>query len=198
MTSLDALAFFTFALVAAITPGPSNIILTATGASVGLWRGLPCLFGVSLGMGALIFFIALGLGELLMQYPIMLKAMNWTGAALLFWLSWKIAKSSNSRRIERPSPVGFVNAALFQWINPKSWIVVTSAIGAYFRPNTDETLLYPVTFSLLFLAAALPSNLVWLTFGALLERLFSDSTLARACNIAMGCLLALSTLFLLF
>jgi threonine/homoserine/homoserine lactone efflux protein len=81
-------------VVAAVTPGPSNIMLTAAGANVGLLHGLPCLLGVASGMGLMMFLVPLGLGSVVLRYPVALKALNWGGAAFLLWLSWKIATSS--------------------------------------------------------------------------------------------------------
>jgi len=74
-------------VVAAITPGPSNIMLTAAGANAGVLRGLPCLFGVTTGMGLMMFLVPLGLGSLVLEHPLVLKTLKWGGAAFLLWLS---------------------------------------------------------------------------------------------------------------
>src|SRR5215831_16724598 len=94
MTHEQAAAFLLFAVVAAVTPGPSNIMLTAAGAHGGVLKGLPCLLGVATGMGLMMFLVPLGLGSLVLEFPLLLKALNWGGAAILLWLSWKIATSS--------------------------------------------------------------------------------------------------------
>src|ERR1041385_5091821 len=91
MTAEQAVAFFIFSVVAAVTPGPSNIMLTAAGAQAGILRGLPCLLGVATGMGLMMFLVPLGLGSLVLQYPLVLRALHWGGAAVLVWLSWKMA-----------------------------------------------------------------------------------------------------------
>ena len=124
------MAFLLFAVVAAVTPGPSNIMLTAAGAQAGVLRGLPCLFGVATGMGAMMFVVPLGLGSLVLERPLVLKALHWGGAAFLLWLSWKIA-TSGSRSDSAPDPVGYLGAAIFQWVNPKSWLVTASAAGTF-------------------------------------------------------------------
>src|SRR4030095_14998804 len=89
-------AFLLFAVVGAVTPGPSNVMLTAAGARVGIVRGLPCLFGVTTGMGLMMFVVPLGLGSLVLAHPLVLAALHWGGAAFLLWLSWKIATSSSA------------------------------------------------------------------------------------------------------
>lgn len=198
MTRQEILAFLTFSVVAAITPGPSNIMVTATGAAVGFWRGLPCLLGVSVGMASLIFSVALGLGQLLVAHKSILPLMNWLGALFLLWLSWKIATAEVVGDTKDKKAFGFYHAALFQWVNPKSWIVATGAIGAYFHSDSIGIIPYAGAFALLFFLAAVPSLLIWLLFGALLERhLFLQRSTARIFNRAMGLLLAASTILII-
>ena len=123
MTRELALAFVVFSVVAAATPGPSNAILTATGANVGVLRGLPTLLGVAAGMGAMMFLVAFGLGSVILGQPLVLTALRWCGAAFLCWLAWKIATAGRVGADAGGKPVGFLGAAGFQWINPKSWLV---------------------------------------------------------------------------
>ena len=87
----QVVAFLLFAVVAAITPGPSNIMLTAAGANAGVLKGLPCLLGVATGMGLMMFLVPFGLGSLVLKTPILLSVLHWGGAAFLLWLSWTIA-----------------------------------------------------------------------------------------------------------
>ena len=190
MTFEQTLAFILFSVVAAITPGPSNIMLTATGAAVGIGRGIPCLLGVSAGMGLLMFSVAIGLGNLILSSPAILRAMNWGGSAFLLWLSWKIATSPPSDANSKQEPVGFVEATLFQLVNPKSWLVSTAAIGAYLQAAEGHVFIYSVILAGLFVIAALPSGLVWLVFGATMQTALSNARTARIFNIIMGLLLA--------
>jgi threonine/homoserine/homoserine lactone efflux protein len=149
-------AFLTFSVVAAITPGPGNILLTATGAAVGVWRGTGCLFGVSAGMASLMFAVALGLGSLILQYPLLLDVMKWAGAAFLLWLAWKIATAEVADQSDAPKPVGFLEAALLQWINPKAWVVTTGAVGTYFPADANGVFIQALALAGLFVVAALP------------------------------------------
>ena len=87
MTLEQTIAFLIFSLVAAITPGPSNVMITATGSAAGIARGLPCALGAAAGMASLLFTAALGLGQLFLGHPEILRAMNWCGAAFLLWLA---------------------------------------------------------------------------------------------------------------
>lgn len=197
MTAEEITAFLTFSVVAAITPGPSNIMVTASGAAAGFWRGIPCLLGVAVGMALLMFSVALGLGQVLLSHKNIAPVMNWLGAAFLLWLSWKIATADTASAAKDKRAIGFLDAALFQWINPKSWIVSTGAIGAYLHSGSGSIGFQATLFALLFFLAAVPCLLVWLLFGASLEQHLSNQTRARIFNRTMGLLLAASTIFIL-
>jgi threonine/homoserine/homoserine lactone efflux protein len=196
MTPGQAIAFFLFALVAAITPGPSNLILTSTGAAVGALRGLPSVFGVASGMGLMMFLITFGLGSLVHNSPILYQALRWGGVAFLLWLAWKIASAGREKgsTIEK-RPVGFWSAAAFQWVNPKSWLVTASAAGTYLHATAGSVFVQAVAFGALFVLAALPSCFVWLAFGAGVQRLLRTERAARVFNVVMGVALAGSVVF---
>ena len=192
MSTEQTAAFILFAVVAAVTPGPSNVMLTAAGANGGVVRGLPCLIGVTTGMGLMMFVVPLGLGSLILRNPLVLKALNWAGAAFLLWLSWKIATSTRMDSLPESRPVGFFGAAVFQWVNPKSWLVTASAAGAFLHTGAGSPVLQSAFLGGLFVLVALPSCFVWLAFGATAQRLLQTPRRLRAFNITMGILLALS------
>jgi len=178
--------------VAAVTPGPSNIMVTAAGANAGLVRGLPCLLGVATGMGLMMFLVPLGLGSVVLGHPVLLKALNWSGAAFLLWLAWKIATSTGLESGPEGRPVGYFKAAAFQWVNPKSWLVSASAAGTFLSSGASSPAVQSVYLGGLFFLAALPSCFVWLAFGATIQRMLTSPRRLRAFNVAMGALLAAS------
>ena len=191
-------AFIVFAVVAAITPGPSNVMLTATGASVGVLRGLPCLVGVGAGMGLMMALVAFGLGSLVLGSPLVAEALRWCGVAFLLWLAWRIATASESGSSYGGRPVGFVGAALFQWLNPKAWLVTTSAAGTYLQPDAGSAFVQSAALGALFLAAAVPSGFVWLAAGVGLQRVLGSPRRRRIFNIAMGAMLAASVVWFIW
>jgi threonine/homoserine/homoserine lactone efflux protein len=192
MTIEHALAFLLFAVVAAVTPGPSNVMLTAAGARGGVAKGLPCLFGVTTGMGLMMFLVPLGLGSVVLGHPLALRALRWGGAAFLLWLAWKIATSVGSETAGDPRPVGFTTAAIFQWVNPKSWLVSVSAAGTYLSTESGSAVVQSALLGVLFFVAALPSGLAWLAFGATVQRLLRGRRARRVFNLSLGVLLAAS------
>ena len=197
MSLEQIVAFMIFSVAAAGTPGPSNALLTATGANVGVWRGLPCLFGVSGGMGLMMFVVALGLGRVILDHPAVLEAVRWCGAAVLWWLAWKIATARGSGSEADAKPVGFLGAAAFQWFNPKSWLVCASAAATFLDQGGGSALTQSAALGLVFVLACLPSCFPWLAFGAVLQRVLRSERAFRVFNVTMGALLAASVLLLL-
>src|SRR5213593_179791 len=167
-------------------------MLTAVGAQAGVLRGLLALLGVTTGMGVMMFVVPLGLGSLVLERPLVLKALHWGGAAFLLWLSWKIA-TSESRIDSAPDPVGYLGAAIFQWVNPKSWLVSASAAGTFLSTEAGSPIVQAASLGGLFVLAALPSCFLWLAFGAAVQQVLGRSRRRlRIFNIVMGALLALS------
>jgi threonine/homoserine/homoserine lactone efflux protein len=198
MSMEQVLGFLIFALVAAVTPGPSNIMLTAVGAQTGVVPGLPCLLGVSTGMGLMMFLVPLGLGSLVLRHPLAVSALHWGGAAMLLWLSWKIATAGRTDATISKRPLGYWGAAAFQWINPKSWLVSVAGVSTYLHPEAGNIVTQAMGFGLLFILAALPSCFVWLAFGASLQQFLHADRTARIFNVAMGILLAGAVLLFIF
>ncbi len=198
MTREQAIAFVFFALAAAATPGPSNVLLTATGAQVGVVRGLPCLLGVALGMAVMMFAVTFGLGSVILGNPLVLMGVRWGGAVVLLWLAWRIATADRAGAAASGRPVGFVGAAVFQWVNPKSWLVSASAAATFLGGESGHALWQAAALAVLFFLVALPSCLPWLAFGAVLQRLLRSDHAFRIFNAAMGMLLAASVFLILW
>jgi threonine/homoserine/homoserine lactone efflux protein len=195
VTLEQAVAFVVFSVAAAGTPGPSNALLTATGANVGVLRGLPCLLGVTLGMGSMMFLVAFGLGSVILDNPAVLRGVKWVGAAFLLWLAWKIATARPGGGAGAATkPVGFVGAAAFQLINPKSWLVCASATATFLERGAGSAMAQSAAFGLLFVLASFPSCFPWLAAGAVLQRFLRSERAARIFNGGMGALLAASVL----
>jgi threonine/homoserine/homoserine lactone efflux protein len=197
MTPEHVLAIVAFSVVTAGTPGPSNALLTATGANVGVLRGLPALAGVVVSMGVMMFIVAFGLAAVILEHATLLIGVRWIGAAVLCWFAWQIATSRASGAGHLGRPVGFFGAAGFQWINPKSWLVSASAAATFLTQNGGPMYSQAIVLGGLFMLVALPSCLPWLAFGAVLQRVLRSERSMRTFNIGMGVVLAASAVVLL-
>ena len=193
----QVIAFVTFSAVVAGTPGPSNALLTAVGANAGVRRGLPSLLGQVTGMGAMLFAITLGLGNVLLAHPLALEILKWGGAAMLCWMAWRIATAQGAEGAAN-APTGFFGMAAFQWVNPKGWLVGVAAIATFLDRRAGGALAQAVIFAILFSLVAFPSCLPWLAFGAALQRFLRTPRARRILNGAMAALLAASTILLVW
>jgi threonine/homoserine/homoserine lactone efflux protein len=191
----QVIAFMTFSAVVAGTPGPSNALLTAVGARAGVRRGLPSLLGQVTGMGAMLFAITLGLGNVLLAHPLALQVLKWGGAAMLCWMAWRIAAAGHAAGITN-APAGFLRMAAFQWVNPKGWLVGVAAIAIFLDRRAGSALGQAVLFAILFSLVALPSCFPWLALGAALQRFLRTPRARRVLNGALAALLAASTILL--
>jgi threonine/homoserine/homoserine lactone efflux protein len=186
------LALVAFAAVTAFTPGPNNIMVTASGVNFGITRTLPHIFGITLGFVVLLIGCAAGLGVVFAAYPPLQIVLKIAGAAYMLWLAWKVAtaKPATDGDGHIPQPISFWQAALFQWVNPKAVVVALSAIAIYVRPErwfSDLALLLVV-----FTVATILAVVTWTGFGVALRRLLTDPKYARGFNLAMAALLVVS------
>jgi threonine/homoserine/homoserine lactone efflux protein len=193
----QVIAFVTFSAVVAGTPGPSNALLTAIGARVGVRHGLASLLGQVTGMGAMLFAITLGLGNVLLAHPLALDVLKWGGAAMLCWMAWKIATAAHAEGAAN-APAGFLGMAAFQWMNPKGWLISVAAIATFLDRRGGDALAQAAIFASLFALTALPSCLPWLAFGAAFQRYLRSPRAWRIFNAAMAALLAASTIPLIW
>ena len=168
MESLLPLALFAF--VSSITPGPNNIMLTSSGIRFGFLRSLPHMLGVVIGFGLMLALCALGIGSLVMALPALHIAMKACGSAYLVWLAWKLRSMSFGAAEDRHAqPMRFIGAALFQFINPKAWVMALTGVSA-FLPPVQPVWFAVVLFCLVFCTINLPCVSVWAGAGAVLRR----------------------------
>jgi threonine/homoserine/homoserine lactone efflux protein len=191
------IAFVTFAAVVAGTPGPSNALLTAIGARLGVRQGLASLLGQATGMGTMLFAIALGAGDVLLAHPLALHVLTWGGAAVLCWMAWQIATAGQAGEAAK-TPAGFLGMAAFQWANPKGWVIGVAAAATFLDRRAGGALAQAAILAILFTLVALPSCLPWLAFGAALQRFLRTPRAQRVLNRAMAALLAASTILLVW
>ncbi|MBS7661141.1 LysE family translocator [Pseudomonas lalucatii] len=192
MTPELLIAFIAFAFVTSVTPGPNNTMLLASGANFGLRRTLPHMLGISLGLMLLVLAVGLGLGQLFEQLPALYGTLRYVGAAYLLYLAWKIAQAGapDSAGGRRGKPFSFLQAAAFQWVNPKAWIMAIGAITTY-TPQ-ENFLLNVLLIAGLFALVNCPTMSVWTVAGSLLRTWLSSPRVLRRFNIGMALLLVAS------
>jgi len=177
-----------FALVTSVTPGPNNLMLLASGVNFGFVRTIPHMFGIALGFGSLLLSVGLGLGALLIAWPALGIALKAAGAAYLLYLAWKIAGSRTMGSAGKASkPITLLQAAAFQWVNPKAWMMSITAMALYADPLNPGVTVPLVALS--FVIVNFPSVSLWAGFGTMLRSFLDDPQRLKCFNIIMAVLL---------
>lgn len=185
--------FFTllvFAFVSSVTPGPNNFMLLASGVNFGFRRTIPHIFGIAFGFGALFLAVGFGLGALLKAVPVLHTGLKIAGGAYLLYLAWRIATSGalGQGTEGKAVPMTFLEAAAFQWVNPKAWVVAVTAMAIYTNPQAPFVSVLLV--ALAFVMVTFPSVSVWAGFGTALRGFLADPARLKWFNIGMGLALA--------
>ena len=193
MNTATLAGFILFASVAAFTPGPNNVMLTASGANFGLKRSVPHILGVTIGFCVLVMAGGFGLAALLSAMPQIHTALKLAGISFLLYLAWKIGTSGRTGDKTVGTPITFWQAAMFQVVNPKGVTVLASSVAAYTTDpnNVLHDLLVMVT---VFFTVTLAATITWCAFGTMLGRMISSDKALRRFNVGMACLLVLGLL----
>jgi threonine/homoserine/homoserine lactone efflux protein len=188
LETLPALALFAF--VTSVTPGPNNLMLMASGANFGFRRTVPHMLGVSLGFVLMAFLVGVGLAGLFQTYPVAQTALKVISVVYMLWLAWKIAHAAAPKDREvGVSPMTFLQAAAFQWVNPKAWAMATYAVTLY---APDRSLWAVALVAVIFGAINLPSVSLWTLIGQQLRRVLTNTRRLTIFNWTMAGLLVLS------
>jgi threonine/homoserine/homoserine lactone efflux protein len=186
------LALALFCVVTLFTPGPNNLMLMTSGLNFGFRRGMPHLWGVTLGFTAMVLIVGAGLGAIFAKWPMLYTVLKYAGAAYLLYLAWQIAISPppTPDGDAAGKPISFLQAVAFQWVNPKAWVMAVGAITTY-----AAVAAFPVNvviIAALFCVLGAASSGTWLGFGAALQRVLKDPRAVRVFNIVMALLLVAS------
>lgn len=184
------LAFALFAFVSSITPGPNNLMLLTSGVNFGIKRTVPHALGIGAGFFVLLFCTGLGLIKLFDLYPVTYTILKVLCVIYMFWLAWKILQSGRPEaKNEAAKPITFMEAALFQWVNPKAWAMAITAFSVY-APSLDFWIV--ILVSAVFTIVNLPSISVWVILGINFRRFLSTDKRLKIFNITMALLLIAS------
>ena len=185
MSTATFFALLMFSFVSSITPGPNNIMLFASGVNFGFRRTIPHALGISFGFAVLLMAVGVGLGVVLERIPIVFLLLKIAGGLYMLYLAWRIAASGPVGDAERSGrPMSFLEAALFQWVNPKAWVMAVVAMATYTQEGNYILNVAIVVFAFAFLN--LPSVTVWAAFGVALRSFLQDPLRLRIFNYLMA------------
>ena len=184
------IGLISFAFVTSITPGPNNLMLLAAGANFGYRRSVPHMLGINLGFVSLVLAAGLGLAALLIALPAAKTALKIAAVLYMLWLAWKIAHATAPGTGMAPGkPMTLMQAAAFQWVNPKTWAMALGAVAAYGGDGSPPAI---ALVALVFCLVNMPSISAWVLAGEAMRRLLTNPNRLSVFNWTMAALLVLS------
>ena len=197
----------TFELLAAIsiyyvimyaTPGPNNSILTASGIKFGFIRTIPNIFGIPTGHGIQLALVCFGLGALFTQFPILLNILKYVGACYLLYLSWKMFGSLNiSSAEDKSTPLKYYEAILFQFVNPKAWVICITAVSLFY-PRDENIILGTAFMVVMSTVINLPSISMWALGGSIIRKYLTNDKLKKIIESLLAILLIGTAISIIF
>ena len=185
----DPLPFITYTFVMSITPGPNNVMLTASGANFGIRRTVPHVLGIAFGFVVQLLAVCAGLSALFARWPALQSALAWVGAAYLVYLGWRMLRLEGAEARSASRPVSFLEAAGFQFLNPKAWVMTVTA-ATLFLPQDLSWLGRGAYMAGIAEGIGVPCMAVWALFGSSLRGLLAAPRGRRVFNAAMALALA--------
>lgn len=193
------ISIFLFSFATSMTPGPNNIMLLSSGLTFGYKRTIPHILGVVLGFPFMTICVGLGLGKFFEVYPSAFTILKIIGVGYLLWLAWHIAKSQpNFKENDSSStPLNFIQVILFQWVSPKNWIKIITAISVYVT-SIENALIQIVVITMIFFSTVLMSANSWAVGGIILKKFIKSEIGIKRFNTVMAFLLVCSIVPTLF
>ncbi|CQI88782.1 ABC transporter [Yersinia rohdei] len=187
-----------FLWVAAITPGPNNMLLTSAGANFGFRRSIWLMLGIMLGMQSMLLMVAFGVGSLILVYPSIHFILKVLGSLYLLWLAWKVATSAYEKletNLVPPKPLRLYQGWLLQFLNPKAWLMGLGSVASFSLAGAQYNhSIVMISFGMFMVN--LVAGIIWLGFGTLIGRLLSSRRAWFTFNISMGLLTAACVLLI--
>jgi threonine/homoserine/homoserine lactone efflux protein len=195
-TMLFSIATFTLSTV--LSPGPNNIMLLSSGLTFGYKKTIPHILGVALGFPFMVIIIGLGLGVVFDSYPIIFIILKYIGILYLFWMAYKIANNKSTLNTnDKFKPFTFIQSAIFQWLNPKAWLMAITSISVFVTSaNYSTKQVFIISF--IYLLSGIISTNTWTLGGIMLKKFITNEKMVRIFNIIMAILLIVSVLPLIF
>ncbi|WP_371225677.1 LysE family translocator [Roseovarius sp. 2305UL8-3] len=180
-------ALVAFAFITVITPGPNNLMLMASGANFGFRRTIPHMFGIALGMPFMVILVGIGIMQVFDAWPATYTVLKVLSVTYLLYLAWKIANAAPPKTAqEQGKPLSFLQAVAFQWVNPKAWTMVLSAVTLY---ATGRDVFSVLLVAVAYLGVSSISTTSWTVLGQQMRRFLNSPTRLRIFNGVMALLL---------
>lgn len=193
------LSLLLFCVSSSITLGPNNLMMLMSGINFGVKRSLPHYFGILFGFSAMVFLVGMGLAGVFAKFPVLHQIIKYIGAIYMLYLAYQIIRSSSSLKEVKSArrPLSFFKAVLFQWVNPKAWVMGIGAVSAFTVINLPMVS-QVIIISLIYFLVGVPCIAFWLFGGVAVRRYLNNPRYLQIFNVTMGILLIASIILMLF
>lgn len=189
------LTLIVFCFLGTGTPGPNNIMLMTSGMNYGLRRSVPHILGVAWGVPLMVIGVGVGLAQAFHALPWLEDVLKYVCALYLLYLAYRIATARPKVAVDGQvevvgKPLTVWQAAAFQWVNPKAWFIVTTALSVYAPPTAP--LLAVAIVAGCFALSGNVTGFTWTALGDRLRLFFEDTVRLRVFNFCAAMLLILT------
>ena len=192
LNSEFVLPVFMFAITMLFTPGPNNILLMTSGLNYGVKATFWHIQGVALGFGAMFLIVGLGLGSVFIKYPQVHLVIKWLGISFMLYMAWKISTAVDLKKNKiSGKPMSFFQAVLFQWVNPKAWLISINGIGAFTTVGGD-VIWQVFAICLILTSVGYLSSSSWTIFGSVLQKIITNHRQYKIFNMLMAFFLVMA------
>ncbi|MDQ7083434.1 MAG: LysE family translocator [Sulfurovum sp.] len=194
------LSIISFAVATAFSPGPNNLMLLSSGLTFGYRKTLPHIIGVMIGFPLMLVAVGLGVGTVFEIFPTLYDILKVLGMVYLLWMAWQIANSNGSitqDKGKKKIPFTCTQAILFQWLNPKAWIMAITATTS-FTHSEGHLFVQILMIAFVYVIVGLGSTNSWALGGLFLQKVISNTRGVRVFNVTMAVLIVLSVLPFVF
>ena len=194
---IDYVALALYSTLMGSTPGPNNVMLTASGVNFGFARTIPHMLGIACGHTVLVMMACLSLGEIFVRYPLAQRSLKIAGFCYLLYLSWRILmSSSNSENKGRSRPLNFYEAMLFPLINPKAWVFVTTTAVLFLPKGETGVLMNAFLLSFASGTIVILCESLWVGFGHALRKFLRNPVSLQIFNAVIAAALVGTAIYL--
>lgn len=188
------IAISVYYFVMYVTPGPNNSILTASGINFGFRKTIPNILGIPTGHGLQLIIVCLGLGSILVRFPSILFYMKFIGSIYLLYLGYRMLGSLNvTAQQKNNKPLNFFEAVMFQFINPKAWVICITAASLFFpeKENIIKSIFFMVGMSTII---NIPSISVWAYAGSIIRKYLNNNNFKKIVEWLLAAMLLLTAI----
>ena len=191
------IAISAYNFVMYVTPGPNNSILTASSIKYGFVKTIPNIFGIPSGHGLQLALVCLGLGSLFSKFPILLDVLRYVGSAYILYLAYKMFGSINiSATEEKSRPLKYYEAILFQFVNPKAWVICITAVTLFY-PEKENIIVGTIFMVFMSTIINIPSISIWALGGSIIRHYLKNNKLKKIIEFFLAILLIATALSVL-